>query len=78
MRVADRLEVLVLAHPERFPAGLPHPRGRPLEVWINPPKSRATEETRGPSADLDHASLGHLISAHHSDVRRPGCLEAPA
>jgi len=26
------------AHPERFPAGQPHPPARPVEVWINPPK----------------------------------------
>ena len=31
-------------YPERFPAGLPHPPGPPVEVWINPPKTRATEE----------------------------------
>ena len=27
---------------------------------------------------LDHARPGQLLSAHHSDLRRPGCLEAPA
>ena len=27
------------AHPERFPAGLPHPPTLPAEVWINPPKA---------------------------------------
>ena len=55
------------AHPERFPAGLPHPPAPPLEVWINPPKTRATEETRGLVAThgdvLDHVRLGQLISA---------------
>ena len=40
-RVAARATVLTAAytaHPERFPAGLPHPPARPVEVWINPPK----------------------------------------
>ena len=46
-RVAARAAVLATAygaHPERFPAGLPQPPARPTEVWINPPKPRATEE----------------------------------
>jgi putative transposase len=46
-RVAARATVLATAyaaHPERFPAGRPHPPARPVEVWINPPKTRATEE----------------------------------
>ena len=46
-RVAARAVVLTTAyaaHPERFPAGLPQPPARPTEVWINPPKPRATEE----------------------------------
>jgi putative transposase len=46
-RLAARATVLATAyaaHPERFPAGRPHPPARPLEVWINPPKPRATEE----------------------------------
>jgi putative transposase len=46
-RVAARATVLATAyaaHSERFPAGLPHPPARPVEVWINPPKTRATEE----------------------------------
>jgi putative transposase len=46
-RVAARATVLATAyaaHPERFPAGHPHPPAQPLEVWINPPKPRATEE----------------------------------
>jgi len=29
------------AHPERFPGGLPHPSARPVEAWINRPKTRA-------------------------------------
>ena len=46
-RVAARAAVLATAygvHPERFPAGLPHPPARPTEVWINPPTPHATEE----------------------------------
>ena len=27
---------------------------------------------------LEVLVLGHVISAHHSNLRRPGCLEAPA
>src|SRR3990172_3518039 len=67
-RVAARATVLATAyatHPERFPAGLPHPPARPVEVWINPPKTRATEKTRGPAATLggvlDHPSPGQLV-----------------
>jgi len=40
-RVAARAAVLATAyaaHPERFPAGPPHPPAGPMEVWINPPK----------------------------------------
>ncbi len=39
-RVAARATVLAngsTAHPERFPAGRPHPPARPVDVWINPP-----------------------------------------
>ena len=46
-RVAARATVLATAyaaHPERFPAGQPQPPAWPGEVWINPPKTRATEE----------------------------------
>jgi len=46
-RVAARDVVLAAAyaaHPERFPAGQPQSPARPQEVWINPPKTRATEE----------------------------------
>jgi hypothetical protein len=42
-RVAARATVLSAAyatHPERFPSGLPRPPARPLEVWINAPKTR--------------------------------------
>jgi len=84
-RVAARATVLTAAyaaHPERFPAGLPHPPPRPVEVWINPPKAAATEETRTLAATrggvLDYARPGQLLSAHRSDLRGPSCLEAPA
>jgi len=43
-RIAARATVLATAyaaHPERFPAGQPHPPARPVEVWINPPKTEA-------------------------------------
>ena len=46
-RVAARATVLAAAyaaHPERFPGGLPEPPACPPEVWINRPKTRATEE----------------------------------
>ncbi len=65
-RVAAPATVLTAAyaaHPERFPAGAPHPPARPVEVWINPPKipvpshtsripSRARLPTRAPSPSL--------------------------
>ena len=83
-RIAARAVVLTAAyaaHPERFPAGQPHPPARPVEVWINPPNTRATEEPRGfaPSRGgvLDHARPGQLLSAHRYDPLRPRCLEAP-
>jgi hypothetical protein len=84
-RVAARATVLATAyatHPERFPAGLLHSPARPVEVWINPPKTRAMEETRGLAATrggvLDHARLGQVFSPHRSDLDRRGCVEAPA
>jgi putative transposase len=84
-RVAARTSVLAAAHaahPERFPAGPPQPPARPVEVWINPPKTRATEKTRGLATTrggvLDRARLGQLVSAHRSDLDRRGGLEAPA
>jgi hypothetical protein len=43
--VVARATVLATAyatHPERVPAGLPLPLPRPVDVWINPPKARAT------------------------------------
>ncbi len=46
-RVAARAETLAAAHAahaERFPGGVPQPPARPTAVWINPPKTRATEE----------------------------------
>ena len=84
-RVAARVTVLATAYaarPKRFPAGPPHPPAGPEDVWINPPKTRATEETRGLPVTrggvLDHGRPGQLLSAHRSDLHRRGCLEAPA
>src|SRR2546425_4689962 len=77
-RVAARATVLAAAyaaHPERFPAGLPHPPAGPLEVGVHPPKTRATEETR-PADVLDHERPGQLTSPHHSRLHRRGCFEA--
>jgi putative transposase len=65
-RVVTRATVLATAyavHPERFPAGPPHPPVCPTEVWINPPntlesshaasRSRASDlPTRTPSRSL--------------------------
>ena len=60
-RVAARAIVLAAAyaaHPERFPAGLPHPTAQPVEVWINPPKipvvSQALSAT--PPSPLAHTA----------------------
>jgi putative transposase len=47
-RVAARATVLATAyaaHPERFPAGRPHPSAPPVEVWINPPTSAGLSQT---------------------------------
>ena len=41
---ATVLATAYAAHPERFPAGQPQPPARPVAVWINPPKTRATQE----------------------------------
>jgi putative transposase len=46
-RIAARATVLAaayVAHPERFPGGLPQPRACPQEVWINRPRTPVTEE----------------------------------
>ncbi len=84
-RVAARAAVLATAyaaHPERFPAGPPHPPECPVDVWINRPKTRAMEETGGGApacgGALDRTSLGRVISANRCDRRGPSCLEAPA
>jgi putative transposase len=84
-RVTARTTVLAAAyaaHPERFPAGQPHPPARPAEVWINSPKARVMEETRGLAATrggvLDHAGPGPVLSAHRSDLDRRDCVEALA
>jgi putative transposase len=84
-RVTARTRVLAAAyaaHPERFLAGEPHPPARPEEVWINSPKARVMEETRGLATTrggvLDHAGPGPLLSAHRSDLDRRDCVEARA
>ena len=65
-RIAARAMVLTTAytaHPERFPGGPPHPPARPEEVWINRPKTRASNyggvlpRTRG----LLPRRIGHRI-----------------
>jgi putative transposase len=46
-RVAARATVLATAyeaHPERFPGGRPEPPAPPVEVWINRPGRRVTDE----------------------------------
>ena len=60
-RVAARAAVLAAAHaahPERFPAGRPHPPARPVEVWINPPKVSVLSHTSSatPPSPLAHAA----------------------
>jgi putative transposase len=84
-RAAARPAVLATAYaayPERFPSGAPHPPARPAEVWINPPRTRATEETSGRAATrggvLDDARPEELRSLHRSYLRVPGCVEASA
>ena len=62
------------AHPERFPRVLPLPPAHPEAVWINPPKSPATQETPGLATTrggvLDHARPEQLFSAHRPDLDR--------
>jgi putative transposase len=59
-RVAARAIVLAAAyaaHPERFSGGLPQPPARPTEVWINPPKTQATDScpnSREPRCLIPH------------------------
>jgi putative transposase len=71
-RVAARAAVLATAyaaHPERFSGGLPQPPARPTEVWINPPKTRATEsytDFREPAASF------HVGSAILDPLRAAG------
>jgi hypothetical protein len=60
-RFAARATVLAAAyaaHPERFPAGLPHPTAPPLEVWINPPTSAGLSQTASvpPPSPLAHTA----------------------
>lgn len=50
-RVAARASVLATVyatHPERFPAGPPHPPTHPGEVWINPPQRLVPSQTLSP------------------------------
>ena len=69
-RVAARATVLATAsaaHPERFPGGLPQPPAPPVEVWINRPKARATEEApcttpREPAASFQAGAVIHTGS----------------
>jgi putative transposase len=69
-RVAARATVLATAyaaHPERFPGGLPQPPAPPVEVWINRPKARATEEApcttpREPAASFKAGAVIHTGS----------------
>jgi putative transposase len=66
-RVAARAAVLATAyaaHPERFPAGPPHPPACPMEVWINPPKIPAPSQT--PSAISPSRLLGLAPSSRLS------------
>jgi putative transposase len=61
-RVTARATVLATAHavhPERFPRGLPQPPACPTEVWINPPKPRATKEA-------SYATAHELAVAFHA------------
>jgi putative transposase len=61
-RVAARATVLATAyaaHPERFPRGLPQPPARPMEVWINPPKPRPTEQS-------SHTPFNEPVVAYHA------------
>ena len=83
-RVAARATVLTAAyaaHPERFPGGLPHPPARPVEVWINPPKTLAPSKassstqpsylpTRAPSPSLSSiAACGRQVEANGSPCK---------
>ena len=79
----ERLGVAVQRCPDFRDLRLfPPPAARPVEVWINPPETRTTEETRGLAAArsgvLDRTKPGQLLSAHRSDLHWPSCLETPA
>jgi putative transposase len=61
-RIAARATVLATAyrvHPERFPAGLPHPPAHPGEVWINPPQRPVRSQT---SSALRPSPLAHAAA----------------
>ena len=64
-RVAARAAVLAaahVAHPERFPAGLPHPPAHPSEVWINPPKRPLPSQTASALCSLSSPPLAHAAA----------------
>ena len=84
-RVAARTAVLArayAAHPERFLCGAPHPPARPVEVWINPPQTRVTEEASGLAAPrggvLDHPRPEALLSRYRPTFATSECPTAPA
>ncbi len=72
-RVAARATVLATAyaaHPERFPAGLPHPPAPPVDVWINRPKTQVIEEASYTpilaDSATDSASLDPLRASRYA------------
>ena len=68
-RVAARATVLAAAyaaHPERFSGGLPQPPARPVEVWINPPKTQAIEEASSSPILAGSASLDPLRASRYA------------
>ena len=75
-RVAARATVLTAAyaaHPERFPAGLPQPPARPVEVWINPPTRSpggATIDDRHPGHTSLSPERGHRTRQEEPEERR--------
>src|SRR2546422_4652118 len=77
-RVAARATVLAAAyaaHPERFPAGLPHPPAGPPEGWVKPPQTRATEGNRGGQGPYPQRPR-QLTSTPPSRLPPRRCVEA--
>jgi putative transposase len=77
-RVVARAAALARAyatHPERFLHGAPHPPARPVEVWINPPQTRAREEASGRAATRGDV-LDHPRPRHYSRLTVP-TLDGP-